>query len=424
MEDRMMWRDRLKTSWNDGPGFDSLLDDPHAPHPVANRNVCNGGGDKPQGGQSFSTSNTTATTAPSPYIQSDLKGLTDRLRSFDTANPNAPGYYPSGTVAAPSPFSTSARDQTWGYAQSGIHELGGNFAPSLDYLKDAAGGKYLDVANDPNWQAALAASLRPGTENFRDVLAPSIDSTFGGAGRTAGGAHFNTMMRGVSDLTRNQADASAKVAADRYGAERGLQSGAATALPGVLGQQGQQAAGWLQMLGGVGAGDDAYRQRLLADENAEYDYGNRGQLDWLTNMANRYLAMYPGGQTTGTGTSSGYNTMTGGGGGGGVGSFLGPAMSLAGGAMSSGMFGGGGGGMFSDERDKTDIEELGVDPLTGLKTYAYRYKNDPKSYPKVVGPMAQDMEERDGAWHVREIGGHKVVEMKRLDPLTGLAMAA
>lgn len=62
----------------------------------------------------------------------------------------------------------------------------------------------------------------------------------------------------------------------------------------------------------------------------------------------------------------------------------------------------------SDERLKTDIKELGPDPATGVPMYAYRYKDDPKSYPKVVGPMAQDVEKMaPGA--VREIGGRKVI---------------
>jgi hypothetical protein len=43
--------------------------------------------------------------------------------------------------------------------------------------------------------------------------------------------------------------------------------------------------------------------------------------------------------------------------------------------------------------EKTDIKKLGDDPDTGLPMYSYRYKDDPKSYPKVVGPMAQDIEE-------------------------------
>ncbi len=67
-------------------------------------------------------------------------------------------------------------------------------------------------------------------------------------------------------------------------------------------------------------------------------------------------------------------------------------------------------GLFSDEREKTDIKKLGADPDTGLDMYAYRYKGDPKSYPKVVGPMAQDVERMNPS-AVREIGGRKVINL-------------
>ena len=46
----------------------------------------------------------------------------------------------------------------------------------------------------------------------------------------------------------------------------------------------------------------------------------------------------------------------------------------------------------SDKSMKTDITKLGKDPKTGLDMHAFRYKGDPKSYPKVVGPMAQDVQ--------------------------------
>jgi hypothetical protein len=46
--------------------------------------------------------------------------------------------------------------------------------------------------------------------------------------------------------------------------------------------------------------------------------------------------------------------------------------------------------MKSDERSKTDIKREGTHP-TGIPLYSYRYKEDPKSYPKVVGPMADDV---------------------------------
>jgi hypothetical protein len=47
-------------------------------------------------------------------------------------------------------------------------------------------------------------------------------------------------------------------------------------------------------------------------------------------------------------------------------------------------------GIFSDRRMKTDITKIGVHP-SGAPLYSFRYKGDPKSYPKVVGPMAEDV---------------------------------
>jgi hypothetical protein len=62
----------------------------------------------------------------------------------------------------------------------------------------------------------------------------------------------------------------------------------------------------------------------------------------------------------------------------------------------------------SDESMKTDIEEVGKDPESGLMMYAFRYKGDPKSYPKVIGPMAQEVEEMYPD-QVTEVGGRKVI---------------
>ena len=51
-------------------------------------------------------------------------------------------------------------------------------------------------------------------------------------------------------------------------------------------------------------------------------------------------------------------------------------------------------GLLSDRNAKTDIKKVGKNPDTGLDIYSYRYKGDPKTYPKVVGPMAQDIEKK------------------------------
>ena len=64
----------------------------------------------------------------------------------------------------------------------------------------------------------------------------------------------------------------------------------------------------------------------------------------------------------------------------------------------------------SDERMKTDVQKLPEkDKETGLPLYAFRYKGDPKNYPKVVGPMAQEVEKKYPN-SVDERGGRKVIK--------------
>lgn len=66
-------------------------------------------------------------------------------------------------------------------------------------------------------------------------------------------------------------------------------------------------------------------------------------------------------------------------------------------------------GLSSDRDDKTDITPLGKDDETGLPLYSFRYRGDPKSYPKVVGPMAQDVE-KTAPGSTRRVGrGHLVI---------------
>jgi len=72
---------------------------------------------------------------------------------------------------------------------------------------------------------------------------------------------------------------------------------------------------------------------------------------------------------------------------------FGGLQSLGGMFGQGGPFGAGGAGaaLFSSDRAlKTDVAKIGVHPPTGLPIYSYRYKGDPKSYPKVSGPMAED----------------------------------
>jgi hypothetical protein len=71
----------------------------------------------------------------------------------------------------------------------------------------------------------------------------------------------------------------------------------------------------------------------------------------------------------------------------------------------------------SDRRLKTDIVKIGKHP-TGIDMYAYRYKGDPKHYPKVVGPMAEDVK-KIAPHAVRQVTakGHMAVHMDMLNAL-------
>jgi hypothetical protein len=64
--------------------------------------------------------------------------------------------------------------------------------------------------------------------------------------------------------------------------------------------------------------------------------------------------------------------------------FSAPAGGTSAAAGAAALFGG------SDRRLKTDIAKVGKHH-TGVPIYSYRYKGDPKHYPKVVGPMAEDV---------------------------------
>ena len=78
----------------------------------------------------------------------------------------------------------------------------------------------------------------------------------------------------------------------------------------------------------------------------------------------------------------------------------------------------------SDERMKTDKTKLGKDPKTGLDMYAFRYKDDPKNYPKVVGPMAQDVEKQYPD-SVKTLAGTKVIkDMPLFNTMQGGGLAS
>lgn len=171
----------------------------------------------------------------------------------------------------------------------------------------------------------------------------------------------------------------------------GLNLNAANQL-GALAGQGQEA--YLSGLRSAMAGQGIIQQNGQAQMDAAKQAWTEGQQFPLQQLQIPLMAlgMTPYGQTTTTTgpaqpqqSSNGFLQGLGG-----LASIIGMGGSLFG---AGGMFPGALAGL-SDETEKTDMKKVGKDPDTGLDLYAYRYKGDPKTYPKVVGPLAQDIAEK------------------------------
>ncbi|MBR2818225.1 MAG: tail fiber domain-containing protein [Reyranella sp.] len=193
----------------------------------------------------------------------------------------------------------------------------------------------------------------------------------------------------ANNLGTQQANAANKMNA------AGLNMSAANGLAGVA-QQGQSSN--LQALMAALQGQTLAQQdqqgRLNADQ-AAYAAAQQFPLQQLQIPISALSATPYGSTTTGTQTQSapGSGAMQG----------IGAAANVIG-ILGS---------LFSDRDAKTDIKKLGTDSETGLDMYAYRYKGDPKSYPKVVGPMAQDVEKKYPG-STRRVNGHLAIKKSML----------
>lgn len=205
-------------------------------------------------------------------------------------------------------------------------------------------------------------------------------------------AYNNATGLAVGDINRRQSADVANQGAALQKAGIDLNAGQGLLSAGTTANQlrMQDIAG----LSSIGQQQQTQDQSLINAQIKKFEEA-RGHDTEMLNLRLSALGMSPYGKTeTGTKTTSSPGTD--------------PVMAGLGGlSMLAGLFG------FSDRDAKTDIEKVGKDSESGLNIYAYRYKGDPKTYPKVVGPMAQEVEKKypDA---VRKIGGKRIVDMKHL----------
>lgn len=165
------------------------------------------------------------------------------------------------------------------------------------------------------------------------------------------------------------------------------QMGAAQGQAGILNAGQGNAAQWASMMPGLqasaygpanqlmGAGDyqNQYAQRNIDAQRALFEQQQSRPWDVLNRYGGALTGL--GGLIGNAGTTTG-NAQT---------QQQTPWTQYAGLGLAAA-------GMLSDRNEKTDIKKIGEDEGSGLPIYSYRYKDDPKTYPKVVGPMAQDIE--------------------------------
>lgn len=304
--------------------------------------------------------------------------------------------YAGDTVADWTPDSKAAFDMlrgSVGMGASAYDEAAGLASKSAGGILSLDRDKYMNPYIDNVETKALSA-----LDDSR------VKSLMSNADKAAAAKAFGGSRSGVVDAVTNSETAksagllSAQLRADAYdkatGAMQGdldnFSRGATQVAATADGRQNQMLKDFTALLGS-GQAQQGQNQAEIDADVAKFMEARDYDLQGL-NLLLASLGMSPYGNTTSsTGTKeSGSSGMN-------VGSIISGGLGLIG---SLGM---------SDKTTKTDIEKVGKDPETGLMMYAYRYKSDPKTYPKVVGPMAQDIE-KSVPHMVRKIGGKIAVK--------------
>lgn len=277
---------------------------------------------------------------------------------------------------------------------------------------DATYGKAQDLYSKSAGMPDIQSFLNPYTaeveKNAITNANISLDKNLAGAADAAQRSGAWGGSRGAveqavtrSEGIRNIGDLTAQLRKQGFdtalGAAQTQQVGERSAAAGMVGTAGaRQTAGLtdVQSMLSAGGQEQAQRQSLIDAAKAKFTEARNYPIEQL-NLRLAALGMSPYGKTettnkTATSEDKGPDWAT-------IG--LG-ALKAAPAVMA----------MFSDREAKTDIKKLTDGPVP---LYAYRYKDDPKSYPKVVGPMAQDIEKMAPRF-VKKIGKHRTVDINNL----------
>lgn len=301
-------------------------------------------------------------------------------------------------------------------ATTGMDEITGMMSPYMKAVTDVALGRLKDNRADANAEIGARSAAESPFGGTGEVLRKAqLDKNYlkQVAETTAQGQQdaFNAAQSVATQNTANEqqtglanANSQNAMTTANMGAENSMEQIRAN-------MAGDNVARLLQAFGLQTSADTATQNRQLQALQALSGIGSQQRgisqealnIPWT--MLERLMALTPktyDSLTTQTGNGGGTSTEQ---------QVLGGILSVLGLGTGGGSTVGGGllnAVGLSDKTEKTDIKKVGTDDATGLDLYAYRYKGDPKTYPKVVGPMAQDIE-KIFPRAVSEVGGKKVV---------------
>lgn len=334
--------------------------------------------------------------------------------------------YAAGGVGQTQPYFNAAMNQTaagLNYQPSSVApgsvtaqnflqgDVGAYMNPYITNVENAAlsrlEGATQQAVNRLGDQALAARAFGGSRQGIAEGVA------LGEAARSAGELSANLRSQGFNQAAAlMQADQARALQAGQFNAQQALQAQQLNQAAGLQGQQlRNQTAGALSNLGAasqaarqldtgvlqnIGAQRQAMNQAALDEAYARFQEQRNYPIEMLNLRLGATSATPYSTSQTGTQFVPRGNSFLQG-----IGAFGSAASGVAALAPLLG---------FSDERMKTDIQKVGKDEETGLTMYAYRYKGDPKTYPKVVGPMAQEIEKKYPD-QVSEISGRKAVNL-------------
>jgi hypothetical protein len=311
-------------------------------------------------------------------------------------------------VAAPSGMTT----QGYGMLKDVAGTTNPLYGQAADVFKSGTGPLDINQYLNPYTSEVENNAIRNANTSLDQQLRGVSDSAqkahaFGGSrAAVESGVTRAEGVKSIGDLSASLRKAGFDTATQTALNDRTGRMAAAQGLLGSADMMDTRKLSNISALIGAGQQDQAQRQKTIDAAMAKFDEAKNYPVEQL-NMRLAALGMSPYGKTTtGTGTSS-TETPT-------------DWATVGLGALKSapgiiGSAAGGGSGLLgllalSDRDSKTDIQKVsdGEIPM-----YAYRYKGDPKTYPKIVGPMAQDIEKKYPK-AIKKVGRYKAIDINNL----------